>query len=238
MDCLTLRRIKLATPQEARPEVVAHLHQCGDCAAFVRELEAFEHRLHGAVRVAVPEGLAEQIILRHRDSPSIVPVARESRWFSRTALAMAASVVLAVSALVGYNVIQAREELAESFVAHVLSEPDVLQANENVGLVRLERAFSRYGGQLSGTIGEVRHLGQCRIDGVLAEHILVRTPDGLATLILIPERRASLSRPLTRDGYAVVILPLRGGSLGIVTDSPDRTLEVEKLIKARVRWQS
>jgi hypothetical protein len=152
---------------------------------------------------------------------------------------MAASVVLAVSALVGYNSVQSsREELAGTFVAHVLSEPGVLHAREYVEPARLEQAFLRHGGKLTGTIGEVRHLGQCPIDGVLAEHILVQTPDGPATLILMPERRANVAKPLIHDGYAVVILPLRSGSLGIVTDSPDHTIEVERLINARVRWQS
>jgi hypothetical protein len=36
----------------------------------------------------------------------------------------------------------------------------------------------------------------------------------------------------------VVILPLRSGSVGIVTDSPKRATEVGRLIKAQVRWQS
>lgn len=239
MDCLTLRRIKLATPQEARPELVAHLRQCKGCAAFVRELQAFEHRLHKAVRVAVPEGLAEQIILRHRESRWNRRDGRRRRWFGRRALAIAASLVLAVSALVGDNALQSsREELAGIFVAHVLSEPGVLHAREDVEPARLEQAFLRHGGKLTGTIGEVRHLGQCPIDGVLADHVLVQTPGGLATLILLPERRANVAKPMIRNGYAVVILPLRGGSLGIVADSPDRTIEIGKLINARVRWQT
>jgi len=239
MDCLTLRRIMLATPRDARPEVIEHLRGCADCDAFVRELENFEQHLHEAASVPVPDGLAEQIIVRHREQPWPTLSDRKPRWLTRTTLALAASVVLALSAIVGYNTVQSsREELGASFIAHVLSEPEVLQANEHVELARLEQAFSRYGGKLTGTIGDVRHLGRCLIDGVLADHILVQTAHGPATLILIPERRASLSRPMTKDGYAVVILPLRSGSVGIVTESPKRATEVEGLIKAQVRWQS
>ncbi len=237
MDCLALRRIKLAEPQDARPEVVDHLRDCADCTAFVRELEAFERRLHQAANVPVPEGLAEQITLRHGKPP--IPGSRYPQWFARTAMALAAGLVLAVSAVVGYNSVQSsRQELGASFIAHVISEPGVLHANDHVALVQLEQTFSRYGGELSGAIGEVRHLGRCPIDGVLAHHILVQTEHGPATLILMPGHRASLRKPMTMDGYAVIILPLRSGSLGIVTDTPDRATAVEKLVKTSVRWRT
>lgn len=239
MDCLTLRRIKLATPQDSRPEVIEHLRECADCASFVRELEAFERELHQAAAVPVPEGLADQIILRYKQ-PSASAPAREPRWFRfpRAALALAASLVLALSAVVGYNNVRSsREALAASFVAHVLSEPEVLRAREHVEPARLAQALARYGATLSGPIGEIRHLGQCPIDGVLAHHVLVQTTHGQATLILMPERRASLRDPMTREGYAVVILPLRAGSLGIIADSPDQAVKVEGLIKARVQWE-
>jgi hypothetical protein len=239
MDCLTLRRIKLATPRDARPEVIEHLRGCADCAAFVRELENFEQHLHEVASIPVPEGLAEQVILRHREEQWPTLPDRKSGWFTRTSLALAASVVLALSAIVGYNAVQSsREELGASLIAHVLSEPEVLQANEHVELARLEHAFSRYGGELTGTIGEVRHLGRCSIDGVLADHILVQTAHGPATLILVPERRATVSRPMTRDGYAVVILPLRSGSVGIVTDSAERATRVRQLLDRQIRRES
>jgi hypothetical protein len=239
MDCLTLRRIKLAAPQDASPQVIEHLRDCAACAAFVNELEALEHRLHEVASVPVPEGLAEQIILRHRRPRWFSPDGWNLWGFGRNAVALAASVVLAVSALVGYNALQtSREQLAASFVAHVESEPEVLRAREYVEPGRIRQAFARYGGQLAGSIGEVRHLGRCPIDGVLADHILVHTPHGPATLILIPERRARLSSPKRLDGHAVLILPLRHGSLGIITGSPDLATEVRKLIDRQVRWEA
>jgi hypothetical protein len=239
MDCLTLRRIKLAVPQDAGPGVIEHLRDCAGCRTFVRELENLEHHLHEVARVPVPEGLAEQIILRHRRPRWFNPGGWNPRWFSRNAMALAASVMLAVSALVGYYAVQSsRDELAASFVAHVESEPEVLRAHEYVEPAKIRQAFARYGGELEGTIGEVRHLGRCPIDGVLADHILVQTAHGAVTLILIPERRATLSSPRTLDGYSVVILPLRHGSLGIIADSAAHATEVGKLIQSQVRWRT
>ncbi|HWQ39868.1 MAG TPA: DUF3379 family protein [Burkholderiales bacterium] len=241
MDCLTLRRIKLATPEASRPEVVAHLRDCADCASFVQELEAFERKLQQVVAVPVPEGLADQIVLHHRESSAPNPAVRSWRfWPLRPTLALAASLVLGLSAIIGYQQIQvqsSRQALAASFVAHVLSEPEVLRAQEHVDPARLAQALASYGSTLSGPIGEIRHLGQCPIDGALAHHVFVQTAHGPATLILMPERRASLRDPLTREGFAVVILPLRGGSLGIVADSPDRAVKVEEPIRARIHWE-
>lgn len=234
MNCLTFRRAKLAVPHDASPALLEHARTCADCAEFARELEGYERALHETVQVPVPEGLAEQIILRHRKPRWFDP-----QWFDRRYLALAATVVMAVAAALGYNTItSSREELAHSLIAHVVSEPTVLQSRDHIELARLEEAFSQYGGHLREPIGEVRHVGRCPIDGTLTHHIVVQTPHGRATLILIPERRATLGSPLTSDGFAVVIMALPRGSLGIVTDSAEQTTQVRYLLEKRVRRQS
>lgn len=229
MDCLTYRRLKLAVPQDTAPELIAHRRECADCAAFSLQLEAFEQDLHHAARIAVPEGLAEQIILRQR----------KPRWNNKHSfLAVAATLVLSVSAFLGYNVLAERSELAGDFIAHVASEPETMSAHGSVELVRLDEALAGYGAQLDGPIGEVRYLGDCVIDGKLAKHILVQTQYGSATLLLFPQQRVSMSNPISRDGFAAVIVPLRDGSMGIVTETPDQASRVETLIKKRMRVSS
>ncbi|MGH8679040.1 MAG: DUF3379 family protein [Burkholderiales bacterium] len=231
MDCLTFRRLKLAVPHDTSPEVIAHVQSCTDCAAFVRQLDAFERDLENVANVAVPEGLAEKIILRQR----------RPQWFTRSInnyVALAATVVLSVAAVVAYNVAGSRNELAETFAAHVAAESDVLLANATIEPARLERAFSGFGGHIDQPIGEVRFLGQCLIQGVMATHMLVQTPYGSATLILIPAHGAATRWPLRRDGYSVVVLPMPKGSLGIVTDTPEQASKVQSLISKRVRFQS
>jgi hypothetical protein len=224
MDCLSYRRLKLAAPQDAGPEPSAHMQACADCAAFTRQLEAFEQDLYRSINIAVPEGLAEQIILRHR----------KPRWFDRRYLAIAATLVLSVSAFLGYRMLDERRDLAGEFIAHVAAEPQHLSETGFVAPARLSAAFAEYGARMDGEIGEPRFMADCVFNGKVAKHILVQTEHGPATLLLLADRRASMSTPLSRDGFSVVIVPLANGSMGIVTETADQASRVESLVKSRL----
>ena len=78
----------------------------------------------------------------------------------------------------------------------------------------------------------------CPILGVNAMHVVVQTEHGTATLILLPSTQASTSQPMTREGFSVTVVPLRQGSMGILTDSPERSIRVESLLRSRIRWDS
>src|SRR5262245_32632970 len=77
MDCLTFRRLKSSAPRDVSPEMSRHAQACEACAGFARDIDAFELRLEEAVRVQVPDGIAEAIILRQRRSQRL---ARARRW--------------------------------------------------------------------------------------------------------------------------------------------------------------
>jgi hypothetical protein len=249
MECLTFRRTKLAAPHSASPELAEHVSSCEPCAAFARELETFEQRLQQAARVEVPDGLAEQIILRHRRHGRLrYAVDSVRRMLSSAAerrggplLAYAAFVTLALAVTLSVGVFDGRNgsggqhALADSMIAHVASEPSVLDARDNVEPVEFDHALARYGAQVEGHVGEIRHLGECVIEGVVGQHIVVETPYGIATLLLMPERAARVAQPRTREGYTAIVVPLRGGSLGIVADSPEKAVKVEQLIERQVK---
>jgi hypothetical protein len=237
-------------PHDASAELIEHVRVCAACAAFGREIDEFEQRLHEAARLAVPEGLAEQILLRRqrltwlrrmRESVRNWLVSRGSapRTVRPVYALAAASIVLVVAAtVIAFDVTGRRNEPAERFITHVIAEPEVLRDNAVVEPAKFDQAIGRYGGHVKEPLGIVRHLGNCVIDGVVAQHILVQTPYGTATLILIPEHLPASAKPLTLDGYTVAVIPLRDGSLGIVTDSPEKTNEVMRLLEKRVSWES
>jgi uncharacterized protein DUF3379 len=248
MECLTFRRAKLAVPHDASAELIEHVRGCAACAIFAREIDEFEQRLHEAVHLAVPEGLAEQILLRHQ-RPGWVSRTYQSVRNSlgprqraldgrRSAHVLMAAFVLSVIVTIALYLPSEYSESADRFIAHVVAEPEVLRDTATVEPAKFDQAMAHYGGQVHQPVGVVRHLGDCLIDGVVAQHILVQTPYGTATLILIPKRMPATSKPRTKDGYTVVVIPLRNGSLGIVTDSPERTRKVEGLLKQRVTWES
>ena len=220
MDCITYRRIKLAAPQDASPEVIAHGHACGDCAAFTRQLEEFEQDLHATLNVPVSEGLAEKIILR-RGRPD---------WFRAAWLPVAAAVMITVTALATFNRAPSGDSFAQQFVNHVISESDTLEEEPDLNPNALRLAFANFGGQLESEFGNVKYLNRCRIGGVDSTHVQVSTSSGDADLLLRPGRRATIDTPEVHEGRAVVIVAVPRGSLAIVAPTPRQASEIRSLV--------
>jgi hypothetical protein len=72
---------------------------------------------------------------------------------------------------------------------------------------------------------------------VVVQHLWVQTPAGEAALILVPGVPTQ-SRPHTQGEYTAIVLPLKSGSLGIVTRSRDSALKVHELVTRQVRVES
>ncbi len=222
MDCLAYRRIKLATPQDASPEIIAHARECRECAAFTRQLEAFEQDMHTTLHIPVPEGLAEKIILR-RGKP---------HWLKASWLPVAAAIVITLAALVALNTLPSRESFSQQFVDHVLSEPDVIAANADVEADALELAFADFGGKLRSDIGDVKYIGKCQIGGVASTHVQISTLAGDAALLLRPGRSAEIDTPEVHEGHAVVVVPVPRGSIAIVAATPRQASQIRSLVLA------
>jgi hypothetical protein len=248
MECLTFRRSKLAAPNGMAPQISEHARGCVGCAAFARQIEVFERRVFQVARVQVPEGLAEQAILRRRHSGwwrrgyaalkrAAAPARseRSGQLFAYAALASMAFGITLALAVVGFGRSGAQQALPDRMIAHVVSEPGLLQAWDDVEPRQLELALARYGAEVDESVGEVRHAGDCVIDGVVGQHLLLQTPYGAVALLLLPERVAGREGPRTMDGHTAIVLPLRGGSLGIVADTPRKASQVEKLLRTRLR---
>jgi hypothetical protein len=223
---------------------LAHQRACPPCAAFAREIDILEDGIHRVARVAVPDGLAERIILGQRKKSRFGRIARWLRrvgggpvWFGPVLGAAAATAVIALGGLVAFNLGARTDPLARVVIAHVVSEPGFERLRDNVQDAAVARAFSRYGGKLEGSLGQVHHLGNCVIEGVVVQHLWVQTPAGEAALILVPGVPTQ-SRPHTQGEYTAIVLPLKSGSLGIVTRSRDSALKVHELVTRRVRVES
>ncbi len=220
MDCLTYRRIKLATPQDAGHEVIAHAHSCAECAAFTRHLEVFEQDLHTTLHVPVSEGIAEKIILR-RGTP---------HWSRAAWLPVAAAIVITVTALAMFNTAPLPNTLAQDFVNHVLSEPEITAADGDAGPNALRLALADFGGQLEGTIGDVKYVNRCRIGGVDSTHVQISTSSGDAALLLRPGHSTNIDTPEIHKGRAVVVVSVPRGSLAIVAATPRQASEIRSLL--------
>jgi hypothetical protein len=228
-NCLEFRRLKLADPRRLPEEARSHANECPACLAFARSVDESEAVLERTLAVAVPEGLADRILLRQSGQ-------RRASW---KALALAASIVLAVAA--GVFVVNRETDSgnqARIAIEHVLDEPQSLTTLHNADPERFAEIVREFGGNLSEPIGRVRYIKRCPVEQGSGWHIVFETPQGLATLILVPDRPIASAATAGLGRWTARVEPVRGGYYALVTDSAESNSAVNKLIKQRIGWQT
>jgi hypothetical protein len=226
MNCLGFRREKLADPRRLSGEAQAHMRECASCSGFAREIDEAEVRLAQAFSVRVPEGLAERILLaRHR--------AWRTHW---TPWALAAGLLMALA--VAWNQVQdpPAERYARRAIDHVLMEPQFLTEVQAGAPAALQAAVAEFGGMMNEPIPRVRLVKVCPAGDGRARHIVLETPEGLATVILVPDKRVAAAAA-SANGMSALVQPTPRGHYVIVAASQAATASADRLIRDRVEWR-
>ena len=257
IDCRKFRTQKLADPMCHDAAVQAHAAHCPPCAQYAAKLEQFEQKLRCCAVDAcgdMPPDLSERILAQVAppSATQSAPAPHKSwfaalldkfggggtrTWFAPTMGAMAMTLVLGVAGLIAFNLSNEPNPMARSVIAHVVSEPGIFDLNDQVPSSAVQLAFAQLGGRLEGSLGEVRHLGTCMLEGKLVHHLLVETSDGQATLMLVPGEALEAGAH-SEQGYTATFIPLPKGSLGIVTRSEDSARKLKARLERSVRVQS
>lgn len=231
MNCFEFRKLLLTDPRVRTHEQEQHLAGCDACESLTREMEGFEARVHDAVHVPVPEALAERVLLRQKIR---APALR--------AWALAASLVAALGTGIyfyrasdGEGVLTAAvlgvKHPAVVAIAHVLDEePQMLMENRGVDPVMMRAAFTRRGLRVPANGTTVRYFDKCPMTGGAGEHVVLQTPFGQVTVILVPDQRfASRVVVADRDKTAVAS-PAGAGGYILIADTLKSAKQVEKML--------
>ena len=226
MNCLDFHREKLTDPRRLSVSAQAHERDCPSCLAFAQSVDESEAEVGRALAVHVPDGLAERVLLLRRN-------AARPAW---RAWALAASIVLGVA--VSFNTLRSNfsDEYAIYGIEHVVESPESFTTLLNTESVALDEAMHSVGGSIKEPIGRVRYVKLCPIGKDFGWHIVFETPQGLATLILVPNRRIGSAASASRSGWSTLVTPTRQGYYAVVTESAKKTEIIDQLIKKRVAW--
>jgi hypothetical protein len=221
MNCLEFRRTILADPRRLGVEAAAHAGECAGCKEFLARTLEEEALLGRALRVAVPEGVHARILDR------TVAARNAVRW-----LALAASVLVAVAVAfaVGWT---RNDELALAGISFVVHEEaqsitDATPTDWNA-LVRVARDM---GLSLPEQLGEMHYVCVYPFSAGPAHHLLVKTPLGKVTVLLIPDRPLAARGAGSAHGLNAAVLPAARGSVVIISDSPRSLQRTEMLLKS------
>lgn len=230
MNCLGFRREKLADPRRLSDEARAHVRACHDCAVFACEVDETETEVDRALQVPVPEGLADRIIFHSRK-----PRAAWRGW------ALAAVLVLGVGVGVAPMVKHLPTGVqphALGAIEHVEMDPKALVTIRNADGAAFAAVVERFGGTIRGPIGRIRYVTPCPVPGSPDWHVVFETPQGVATLVLVPSRTPRAVEVAALRGWHSLVRPTRFGYYAIITESAQATSEADRLLREKVDWNS
>jgi hypothetical protein len=228
MNCLEFRREKLGDPRRLSAEAQGHAASCPTCSAFAREVDESERALDRALMAPVPEGLADRIILQSRRP--------RPAW---RAWALAASVVVAVA--LGFFFVNAQnqpDEYARLAIEHVAMEPESLATVRNAEAQSFHAVVHDLGGSVKDLPGRIRYFRLCPVDGGFGWHVVFETPEGLATLFLVPGQHVKTVQKTSVGGLNAAVHPVKGGYYAIVTASSAATSRFEQMLRDCIVWNA
>lgn len=219
MNCLEFRRAVLADPRRPGAEASTHAGRCAACREFLARALEFEDDLAAALRVEPPADLPVRLLRR------TTLARRPWRW-----LALAAS--LLVAAALGFLLGTPRSDpLALAAIDFVVFEEAhavaVAKPPEMQVLVDVSR---RMRVSLPDQLGEIRYICVYPFAGGGAHHLLVTTPLGKVTVLLMPERARPARTAANARGLRAAIVPAGVGSIAIIGGSLPSIQRVETLL--------
>ncbi len=203
MTCLDFRRRVGAEPFASAPDIEAHRGECAPCARHQDELRAMDGVIRRALAVNPPP---------RAEDPVAVPAGSTRRRL----FAIAASLVVGAAVGVALLVSAPRTSIAREVIGHVAHEPDTMNATAALAPAALAGVLDPDGTRLRPGIGAVTFAARCVFDGHVVPHLVVQTPEGPVTVLMLRHRTLAETLRIDEQGYRGVVLPAPKGAIAIV----------------------
>ena len=229
MNCLEARRTLLTQPARRSADIHAHVSACGTCSQLAEDLETLDREITEAASIRPPDGLAQRILLARR------PVQKRPYAIAAALVAGAAIATIAGTQLTGLpfitNTIEAvgpahPAAAAISEVAEDAIRPGVPAAEASQ---EVDRILKRLGLKLREGEATVQYVGKCYVGAGDCDHIVLRTADAQANVMLVPDYRFD-ERVMVSDRRMIALVHPKGaGGYIVVADKPETARRIEKL---------
>jgi hypothetical protein len=200
MSCEQARLHIGADPAGSAPELEQHLQDCESCRQFRAEMRSLDANIRRAL-----------------ERP---PVSLGTPRFTATwrPWALAASVLLAMVAVLAVWLLRPSETLARDVVAHVQEEPESWLARQHVDAQSIDEALRGAGVKL------------------YVPHLVVQTAQGPATVMILRNQPVSARRTFHEGGMSGVIVPAPQGSIAVLTRGGASVDALAAQMQQDVRW--
>jgi len=228
MNCLDFHREKLADPRRVSAAGQVHAQSCAACAAFARSVDDAENELERSLATPVPDGLADRVLLH----------AGGVRRLTWRAWGLAAMLLLALAVGLASRHDLTGQEFARLAIEHVAMEPESLTTMRNADPAAFRSLIESFGGTLKAPLERIRYVRLCPLEEGMGWHIVFDTSEGLATLILVPDKPLRSMQTASTKGWSALVRPAGNGYYAIVTASSAATARIDRLMSERIDWKT
>lgn len=225
----------MTDPYDRGAEMRAARAAGGEFAAAAAASDRFEARLHRALNVPAPHGLAEHIILRN----SLEQDSSQSRWPRLAALAAVLALAVAVTTYTMMPGKTSMGELQQHLAWHWQHDgPQVLATSAgraHADPSEAQQVLSEFGVQMEpGMLEQVRMTKFCPTPDGAGAHIVLDTDAGPVTLYYMPRTHIPSSPATIRldDGMQAIAVNVERGSLALIAepgvDAPELARQISR----------
>lgn len=238
MDDLEFRRKAIIEPDSSDVNFLHKKHQNKHNSRFVDEQKTFQQSLLDTLNIATPDNLSERIILSQQLSQHKHQQKKKHRqqlrnWFIGST---AASLLIALSIYLFTPATMDSSQLAQNVISHVHNDTHALDVRMDVPKSSIDTMLASYGGRLNGPIGKVSFLGRCIVGSATGIHLVLNTPQGLVTVILLPSQAISQPSTLADSHYHGILYPSEKGSIAIIAEQQNLVTYTRERIDRNLNW--
>jgi hypothetical protein len=226
------RRTLLADPHSDNQELLAHRAECAPCREYTERLLAFEEKLTRAIKEDVKPSAG---ILSFK-ARALGPLwgARRSGGTRWLAVAASATFALVAAGVAWFAVPQ--QSLAADVVAHMADEPNAWNMRAAVPVNALDPILEQVHMRLNPNAPMVSYASTCIFRGHRVPHLVVQSPDGPVTVMVLSHESVRAPTHFDEQGYRGTIVPMPGhGSLAVLMKAPESTVAEVDAVAAQVR---
>jgi hypothetical protein len=217
VNCEELRRRIGAEPNARSPEIAAHIATCPGCAEYLLEMLALEANIRRALEEAP------------------LPARARRRAVSRPIWALAASVLVGVLGVLGVWALRIEGSLAHEVVAHVIAEPQSWTPTDPASQAEVAQVLRKSGLLLESEPYQIMYARSCWFRGHYVPHLVVRTGQGLATVLLLRDETVPRRETFHEDGLFGVLEPAPHGSIAVLAANDAQLDELALRMQNAVR---
>ncbi len=235
MDDLQYRRSIYADPTCQDEDVLAAQQTDPAKKEFAQELQQLDEKLKQAMKVPVPDGLCEKLILRQTLASH-----QQKKRKSRVHLALAASVAIIAGLAVNYLQFSSSfTNLGDYALAHVYHEQDAFSNYDKtqVSLASLNQKMIAFDGNFNQSLGQLISADYCRFDGMKSLHLVFKGITDTVTVFVVPKNeQLSFSEYFSDSKLQGESIGFKNANVIVVADKNESLSQWQRAISDNITW--